>query len=70
MSKREEELLSSIAQYKDTMTCMEKVLYASNAKLRWFEYELGEIERQLGEVNLRSSSLEERVRTLDIEVEL
>lgn len=49
---------------------MEKELYASNAKFKWFEYKLGETERHMSEANLRTLSLKEKVRDLDAEVEL
>lgn len=60
----------SKAQLKDAITHAEKELYASNAKLEWFKYKLNETKCQLGKVNLRASSLEERVCNLDVEVKL
>lgn len=49
---------------------MEKELYASNAKIGWFEYKLGEIEHQLSKVNFRTSSLKEKIHNLDVKAEL
>lgn len=58
------------AQLKDTVTYMKSKLHASNARFGWFEYELGETKRQLGEVNLRTLSLKEKIRNLKAGAEL
>lgn len=69
-SRRENELHASSAQLKDAVSHMEKELYTSNAMLRWFEYKLGETERQLGVAILHALNLDEVIKNLKAGVEL